>query len=44
MNLNEAVTTLQKTNEFLRSFKESGLQGSIATTKELADELEMKRF
>lgn len=41
MNLNEAVSTLQKTNEFLRNFKESGLQGSIATAKELADELEM---
>jgi len=41
MNLNEAVSTLQKTNEFLHNFKESGLQGSIATAKELADELEM---
>jgi hypothetical protein len=41
MNLHEAVSTLQKTNEFLRSYKESGLPGSIATAKVLADELEM---
>jgi len=28
MNVNEAVTTLQKTNEFLCNFQESRLRGS----------------
>ena len=41
MNLDEAVTTLQKTKQFLHDFKESGLQTCITAAKELAVELEM---
>ena len=41
MNLDVAASVLQKTNQFLYNFKETGLQSSIIAARELAEELEM---
>jgi len=42
VNLDEAVSVLQKTNQFLHNFKGTGLRSLIIAAKELAEELKMK--
>jgi len=41
VDLNEAVSTLAKTNAFLVDLRNKGLGSAVASAKELAEELEM---